>query len=162
MSRKLRIRLVPLAVAAVLTSTSAPAFAGVIDPAPIGPNQYFYGLVNGQAGQSVIKMACFGPVTPGQTGHPLAGQTVEVRPVPSPSTVDVGYTGSAATAVGVSLGNSASAVTPIVLRYYGVAAAIPTSLNLPCYGSGVVEFVPAPPSSTSRPAAVKVNFVGQP
>ncbi|MGH3781302.1 MAG: hypothetical protein ACRDRO_11935 [Pseudonocardiaceae bacterium] len=41
---------------------------------PIGPNQYFYGEVNDQAGHATIRMACFGPTHPGQTGHPLAGQ----------------------------------------------------------------------------------------
>ncbi|MEU8266364.1 hypothetical protein AB0B89_04290 [Sphaerisporangium sp. NPDC049002] len=162
MSRKLSARLVPLAVAAVLTAASAPAFADVVDPAPIGPNQYFSGLVNEQSAGSIIRMACFGPVHPGQTGHPMAGQTVEVRSVPSGSTTGAGYTGSAASMIGVSFRSASTATTPIVLRYYGRAAEIPTSLNLPCYGSGVLEFLPTPSSPTARPATVSVNFVGQP
>ncbi|GAA0408618.1 hypothetical protein GCM10009530_71280 [Microbispora corallina] len=164
MSRKL-VRFVPLTAAAVLATalaTAAPAVAGAVDPAPIGPNQYFSGLVNGQSGTSTIKMACFGPVYPGQTGHPLAGQTVEVRRALSTSTTGVGYTGGAAKAIGVAFGNATSATAPIVLRFYGAPAEIPTSLNLPCYGSGTVSFVPAPSSPSARPATVTVNFVGQP
>ncbi|MFG1878158.1 hypothetical protein ACGFIV_25230 [Sphaerisporangium sp. NPDC049003] len=162
MSRKLSARLVPLAAAIVLTAASAPALADVVDPAPIGPGQYFSGLVNGQTARSIIRMACFGPVVPGQTGHPMAGQTVGVRPAPSGSTSGVGYTGSAANAIGVAFRNASTATPPIVLRYYGTATEIPTSLNLPCYGSGVLEFLPTPTSPTARPATVSVNFVGQP
>jgi hypothetical protein len=54
--------------------TAAPASAAIIDPAVIGPNQYFSGVVNGHTGHATINMACFGPIRPGQTGHPLAGQ----------------------------------------------------------------------------------------
>ncbi|RCG31573.1 hypothetical protein DQ384_08345 [Sphaerisporangium album] len=162
MSWKLSARLLPLAAAVVLAGASAPAFADVVDPAPIGPNQYFSGLVNGQSTSAIIRMACFGPVRPGQTGHPMAGQTAGVRPAPSSSTSGVGYTGSAATAIGVAFRNASSATPPIVLRYYGVAAEIPTTLTLPCYGSGVVEFLPTPSSPTAHPATVTVNFVGQP
>jgi hypothetical protein len=162
-SRKLRSWCVPLAAAIILLSTSLPAFAdGVVDPAPIGPNQYFVGLVNDQTGIATIAMACFGPVHPGQTGHPMVDQTVKVLPVTAPSPARAGYTGSAAHAVGVGFGVSTSTASPIVLNMWAVAAKIPTTLVLPCYGTATVTFVPAPTSTTARPATVQVTFVGQP
>jgi hypothetical protein len=49
-SRKLAPWIITLAAAAITAVTAAPASAAIIDPAPIGPNQYFSGLVNGQLG----------------------------------------------------------------------------------------------------------------
>src|SRR5262249_54022980 len=143
--------------------TAAPAGADpIIDPAPIGPNQYFYGLVNDHAGQATIQMGCFGPIRPGQTGHPLAGQTVKVLPAPAPTTSDLGFTGSAAHAIPVPFPTPTVANTRVVLRDYAVSAPIPTSLILPCAGNGTVAFVPDPTSPTAHTATVTVTFVGQP
>jgi hypothetical protein len=163
MSGTLRSLLVTAASAALFVGVSAvPAAAdGVIDPAPIGPNTFFVGEVNNTAGPAVIQMACFGPVTPGETGHPLAGQTVKALPASTPVANTAGYTGSAADEILVSF-NLASATTPIVLHYWAVSAAIPTTLVLPCGGTGTVTFTPYPGSTTSRPATVTVSFVGQP
>src|SRR5258706_15501486 len=117
MSRKLRHWYLPLAAATVLLAAPAPAFAdGVVDPAPIGPNQAFIGEVNDQAANATIRMACFGPVHPGQLGHPLANQTVKALPVVNPTPQQVGYTGSAAHQLNVGFANSASTASPIVLR----------------------------------------------
>lgn len=132
----------------------------VQDPLPIGPNQFFVGLVNGTSSNAVIQMACFGPVHPGQMGHPFAGQTVEVqRNLEGP-----GFTGKAhriaatlsspeATNVSVTLGRFSS---------YFVAAPISTALRLPCYGSGNVAFRPVGGGSKARAAIVDVFFEGQP
>jgi hypothetical protein len=166
--RRFRSWCVPLAAAAALlcaapTGAAAAPADGVVDPAPIGPNQYFVGLVNDQSADATIAMACFGPVHAGQTGHPLADQTVKVLPVTAPTaTARAGYTGAAGNVVGVGFGLSASAASPVVLRTWAVAAKIPTTLVLPCYGTGTVTFVPAPTSATARPATVRVTFVGQP
>jgi hypothetical protein len=163
MSRKLRFWYLPLIAAGMLAAAPSPAFAGgVVDPAPIGPNQLFQGLVNGQTANATIQMACFGPVHPGQTGHPLPGQTVKALPLPSSSTVDSGYTGSAANSIDVFFGPSSSVASPVVLRYWAVSAAIPTTLVLPCFDTGTVTFVPTPTSATARNATVQVTFVGQP
>jgi hypothetical protein len=150
--------------AGILTAvTAAPAWADpVIDPAPIGPNQYFYGLVNNQAGHATIQMGCFGPIRPGQTGHPLPGQTVKVFPVPPPTTNDLGFTGSAAHAIAVRFPLPTAVNTPVILRDYAVSADIPVSLTLPCSGTGTVAFVPEPTSPTAHTATVTVSFVGQP
>ncbi|KAA9379929.1 hypothetical protein F5972_09905 [Microbispora cellulosiformans] len=156
-------RLVPLAAAALVAATALPASAEVIDPAPIAPNQYFYGYVNGQTGHATIKMACFGPVYPGQTGHPLAGQSVEVRPLAiSSSAASAGYTGGGGTTITVDLGDPSTVSRALALRYYGVKAEIPVTATLPCYGSGKVTFTPMPTSWTARAATVLVDYVGQP
>jgi hypothetical protein len=163
MSRRLRSWYLPLAAATLLLSVPVPAFAdGVIDPAPIGPNQLFIGEVNDQTPNATIRMACYGPVHIGQTGHPLDGQTVKALPVTGPTPQQAGYTGSAATQLNVSFGNPSSAVAPVVLRFWAVPAKIPTTLLLPCYGTGTVTFAPYPTSSTARSATVRVTFIGQP
>jgi len=156
--------LVPLAAAVLVAATALPASAEVVDPAPIGPHQYFYGFVNGQTGHATIKMACFGPVFPGQTGHPLAGQSVEVRPaaVSSSSAASIGYTGSDGTSIAVSLGAPSTVARALVLRSYGVKAEIPVTETLPCYGSGKVTFTPVSDSWLAREATVLVDYVGQP
>ncbi|MFG2041644.1 hypothetical protein [Dactylosporangium sp. NPDC048998] len=163
MSRKLRSWCVSLAAAGALVAAPVPAFAGpVIDPAPIGPNQSFVGLVNDQTANATIRMACFGPVRPGQTGHPMDGQTVKVLPVIGPSPAEAGYTGSAANSVLVNFGPASSGSSPIVLQMWAVSAKIPTTLVLPCGGTGTVTFAPSPTSATARSATVQVVFVGQP
>jgi hypothetical protein len=48
---------------------------------------------------------------------------------------------------------------PIVLTSFFAPVPIPTTLNLPCGGSGVVSFVPIPTSPTARGVAVNVLFV---
>ncbi|MEY9871576.1 hypothetical protein ABH931_001049 [Streptacidiphilus sp. MAP12-33] len=152
-----------LGIAAGLALVAAPAAHadGVVDPAPIGPNQFFTGQVNGTGTDGAIQMACFGPLTPGETGHPLSGQTVDVLPAPAAGTADVGYTGSAATHIEVGFG-AASTTTPVTLGFYAVRAAIPTTLVLPCAGTGTVVFTPAPGSPTARPATLAVRYVPQP
>ncbi|GAA1531800.1 hypothetical protein GCM10009827_056890 [Dactylosporangium maewongense] len=163
MSRKLRSWCVSLAAAGALLAAPVPAFAGgVVDPAPIAPNNPFVGLVNDQTPNATIRMACFGPVHIGQTGHPMDGQTVKVLPVTGPTTSQAGYTGSAANSVLVSFGPASSTTSPIVLRTWAVSAKIPTTLVLPCYGTGTVTFAPYPTSATARSATVQVTFVGQP
>lgn len=159
MFRKLVFWLVALVAVILTATTAAPASADVV--IPVGPNQFFSGVVNGQTGQATIRMACFGPIRPGQTGHPFAGQTVEAVLNPPSSAAVAGFTGTAANAIDVQFPTPVP-TAPVVLRAYGVPEAIPTSLELPCGGSGVVAFVPDPTSPTARTATVNVWFVGQP
>jgi len=152
-SRKIAPWFIALAAAAVTAVTAAPASAAIIDPAPIGPDQYFSGLVNGQVAHATIRMACFGPIRPGETGHPFAGQTVEALPAPVSTTSDIGFTGSAAHAIDVHFPTPTVANVPVTLRDYAVTAPIPVSFSLPCFGSGQVTFVPQPTRPTARPAS---------
>jgi hypothetical protein len=161
-SRKLAPWFITVAAATSTAVIAAPASAdAIIDPASIGPHQYFFGEVNGQAGHATIKMGCFGPIYRGQHGHPLAGQTVKVLPAPAPTTSDLGLTGSAPHAIDVRFPTPTVAKVPVVLHDYAVTAPIPVSLILPCAGRGKVAFVPDPTSPTAHTATVTVSFVGQ-
>lgn len=151
--------------AAVLAAPAASADA-VQDPIPVGPNMYFTASINSNStvapgAEPVIKVFCPGPITPNETGHPLAGQYVEVSAVGISSSSIPGYTGSAARAIDAifSFPSIATVNAPIVLENFFVPVEIPTSLNVPCGGSGVVSFVPIPTSQTARGVAVKVLFM---
>ncbi|SHN02020.1 hypothetical protein [Actinacidiphila paucisporea] len=152
-----------VAALAALGGTAGMASAGAapLSPVPIGPGQTFVGQVNGVTIGAVIKVACFGPVTPTSTGHPLTGQTVSVQLIAgtAPAQATVGYTGASATHDLVGFGNATS-VTPVTdIKAYGIGAAIPATLNLPCFGTGTVSFVPAPTSPGAQTATVGVSYV---
>lgn len=116
----------------------------------IGPHQAFTAAVNGQSGVSqpvVIRMACGGPVKPGQTGHPVAGQTVSVLRATTVSN-PVGDTGADSHQIGAFFGAPPpSATSPAAgnlnFQRYGTKT-LPVSDLLPCSGSGQVYFVPLP------------------
>ena len=134
----------------------------------VGPDQVFRALVNGRTGSPspvTIAMACYGPLQPGQTGHPVAGQSVKIL-LGGGNVATAGFTGATAVSVGVFFGPpppSAAVPALLSLTRYGVARAISTSLRLPCAGGGQVTFVPLPMSPpTSRAVVVPVSYVGQP
>ncbi len=165
------------AVTAVVAAACAVVLglAGAAQAAPagpikkVGPDQTFRALVNGHPGTLApvaIRMACLGPIQPGQTGHPMPGQSVEVR-LGAASAAQAGFTGPNGSSIGVFFGAPPPVAAPgaglLTLRRYGVAKAIPLSLVLPCSGTGSVFFVPLPMSPpTSRSVAVPVTYVGQP
>ncbi len=156
-----------LAAAAVLVAVAqtAPAQAG-----PVGPKQYFTGVINGKPGNTTIpitiKMACAGHIHPGQTGHPLRGQTLAVHQLFPPASGSLGYTGNDAK-IGVFFtapppaAAQISTTTPVFTRYDRLKP-LPTSLTLPCAGTGTVWFTPIPVVPPSRSATVPVRYVGQP
>lgn len=169
------VRKTLLTIFAICSSLAvAGASAGAVIPpqGKIGHNQYFVGLVNGQNGlasPAVIKMACFGAIRPGQMGHPLAGQSVEV--LQPEVIVTRGFTGPTADRILAFFNAPPPAPvaapppsSPVTFRRYGVAKAIPTSLLLPCAGTGNVYFVPFPasPIGAARDTVVPVTYVGQP
>jgi hypothetical protein len=163
-SRHHRLRPLGTALAlAVLGGTAGLASAGAAaaSPLPIAPHQTFVGQVNGVTIDAVIKVGCFGPGTPTSTGHPLEGQDVSVQLVSggAPGTATVGYTGESADRVRVAFNTSVSAAPITEIKAYGLAVAIPQSLDLPCSGTGTLVFAPAPTSSTAQPATVDVTFV---
>jgi len=171
MRRKLRIsRVILSGVAACMvsagTATTGPAAVAaspVIDPLPIGHNQFFAGYINGHPpGQAVIQTNCIGPIRPGQMGNPLPNQTVEVKPVVPSGTVDVGYTGTAANSIVATLGSAGSTAAIAIFTGYYEIRYIPTTITVPCYGSGTVIFIPQPGSPTARSAILDVAFAGQP
>jgi hypothetical protein len=138
----------------------------VQDPIPIRPGQYFSGYINGHPpGQAIIWTNCFGPIQPGQTGHPLANQTVEVEPPAiSSSTADLGYTGTAADSIVATLGTPTGPIPTVIAKFtlYYVVQDIPTTITVPCSGPGVATFTPVPGSATASPATLSVTFEAQP
>ena len=129
------------------------------DVALIGPNQVFQGQVNTVTEDAVIKVGCFGPVTPASTGHPIAGQTVDVRYTPDVTSKDgTGFTGSAADHVIVGFDSGPSTGQVVSISAYDTKVVIPASLNLPCFGTGTVQFAPSPTSATARTASVPVTY----
>jgi hypothetical protein len=162
MNRTLRLTFL-LAITVVATAVAGtPAVAGgIIDPAPIAPNNYFFGQVNGHTSGATIGVICVGPVAVGQTGRPAANQTVNAIPTTPPTSTTAGFTGTAANSIDVRIG-VASAVVPIVLHDWVVTAPIQVTLSMPCSGTGTVTFAPAPSSPTAKPATVQVTFVAQP
>jgi len=140
----------------------------------VGPQQYFTGVINGTDGNTAnpitIRMACFGPLHPGQTGHPMGGQTLAVHQLfpPSQATGSLGYTGDDAVIdvffhapPPAAARVRASAQTPVFTRY-DKPRRLPTSITLPCAGTGTVWFSPIPVVPPSQSATVPVQYVGQP
>ena len=155
------MRRLALLAAAVAVLIGIFASTVIAQSKPIRPHQGFSGLVNGSSDSAVIRMACFGPIRPGQTGHPFAGQTVAVTRSPTGR----GFTGEA-NSIRARLFWSSSTTTssvPLALfHYYDRPAAISTNLSFPCSGTGRVVFRPVNGGSDARPAVVRVYFAGQP
>jgi hypothetical protein len=135
---------------------------------PIGPNQFFEGMVNGTPGSGVIRLVCPPPASGSpvrRLGHPVAGQSVSVHQLFPPTAVtSLGFTGAAST-ISASLllpsASTATAVEPIALAvfaYYDAPVAIPTTLKLPCGASGVVVFDPVQGGPTARAYREPVKF----
>jgi hypothetical protein len=155
-----RLFLVPATAAlalAALPSVAAGA-SPAQDPVPIGHNQFFTGLINGHPpGQAIIYVLCPGPVN---HGHPTGNQPIEVQPVVPPgSTSDLGFTGSAGKSITASLAPSATTNVLATFTSYFVKKFIPTTITVPCSGTGTVAFAPSPHSSNSRTALLTVTFI---
>jgi predicted enzyme related to lactoylglutathione lyase len=155
-----------IAVAGVsaLIATGALAIPAVAQTSPIGPDQYFYGQVFGiassSAQQGVIEVAC---TTVAETGHPLPGQFVEVQQVFPPVTTTLGFTGNFGAEINADLiwsQGTITVATPIAtFTSYGVSVQIPTSITVPCSGTGVMNFAPYPdPDNSGIASSVDVTF----
>jgi hypothetical protein len=148
-----------LVVAIVLAaSISTSVFAQSASNA-IRPNEVFAGMVNGQLSNAVIYVVCPGPARLGQLGHPISGQTLGTES-PPPSAALTGNTGSRGRfirALLVSPVPTSSTTSTVVFSKYGTEP-IPTTLDLPCSGTGSVIFVPQPTSKTAHSATVEVTY----
>ena len=147
-----------VALGAALVPALAASAAAAQDPVVITPNTYFDGLVNGKTADAVITVVCPGPVGPASVGHPVAGQTAEVRSILPPVT-PTGYTGSAGRKIVAGFTSASTAAQNIVFDAYYAPAAIPTTWLLPCGGTGTMTFVPEPTSPTARSYSVTVTFL---
>ncbi len=171
---KMVLRLAVVLSVSIVAMTAAARTAGAAHK--VGPGQYFTGVINGTNGNTAIpipiQMACFGPVKPGATGHPMGGQTLAVHQLFPPSvTGTLGRTGNDST-IGVFFGApppsarhgaGARAVSKTIsFVHYDRTKGLPTSLTLPCDGTGTVWFVPIPVVPPSQATAVPVEFASQP
>lgn len=134
---------------------SAAAYAGT----PIGPHQHFAGQVNGTRYSAEVRTVCAGPGSSG-SGSVASGQTVSVIRARKAH----GYTGvfNRVYAWFVPAPGGPSP-TQILIKRYKHAVTIPTSIQVPCDGTGKVEFSScpylAPCAAGWVPAYVKVTFV---
>lgn len=161
--------LIALAGLLSVAASATPALAG---PRPhVKPNQGFDGLVNGNRG-AVAPVKVFVDCHPGRaTGHPVAGQTVEIQPADpaSASGASSGNTGDTGTSVEAFFGapppaDGARALkTTVSFRRYYLSRPIPRAVVLPCSGDGQVTFVAFPRTPpTSKPAVVPVSYFVKP
>ncbi len=124
----------------------------------VRPQQTFFGVVNGSAVDAKIEVACPEAVRPGEVGPPVSGQTLGVQS-PSPSAIPNGDTGSSGrTIVAQFTTSSAAALPDVTFTRYG-SKPLPTTLELPCLGSGTIVFSPRPTSSTARSETMTVTYV---
>jgi hypothetical protein len=107
----------------------------------IQPNQHFLGLVNGSNVDPAVYVACPGPIFPGRTGPVVGGQHFSVAHVASGG----GYTGLFSQ-VYAWFNPSTSGTAPVQVKFstYGTEQAIPTSVQVPCGGTGSVQFSSCP------------------
>lgn len=167
------LRRATLVVGLVLAATAAvPLPAGAAGK--VAPKQYFTGVINGTDGNTstpiTIQMACFGPLRPGETGHPMSGQTLAVHQLFPPSSAggSLGYTGKDSqievffNAPPAAAARARAAAKTVTFVRYDKTQPLSTSLTLPCAGTGTVWFSPVPVVPPSRSASVSVEFAGQP
>ena len=148
--------------AALLLAPLSVSFGGGVAAAqsPIRPHQHFIGLVNGSNDNPTVYTVCPGPVTQNRTGPVAGGQTMSVARVAGAP----GHTGPFsriyAWFVPASVGQ-----TPTMLKFttYGTPKRVPTSIQVPCGGTGKVEFSScpylAPCAAGWIPDFVTVTFV---
>ena len=143
---------VPVAVATAANPALGPA-------GKVGPKQDFRGFVNAKNSKAIIRVRCPGSAS---TGHPLARQTVRVALVIDPVLRSDGFTGTAAASIGAWL-TWPTTVKPPPPAYIATftnyrAVPIPTTITVPCGGSGQMLFLPAPGSPTVMAATVSLTF----
>jgi hypothetical protein len=155
---------IAIASAVMLAVGAALATPAMADGGQVGPKQYyngeFFGLTSTGA-QNVIQVSCAGAAS---TGHPAAGQYVAAHQFFPPITTTYGYTGNSGTQINVNLTYSVGTITVVTptfatLYYYDTKSEIPTSLTVPCSGTGVLGFAPSPnPDHSGITSDVSVTF----
>lgn len=148
----MRIAISPaVAVIAVL------ALAGTADAATaVGPDQHFLGVVNGSTGNATFTVVCPGPV--GTVGHPF-NDNVEVV-LESLPPASAGYTGSTANSIEAVLEVGTSVQEIGTLTSYGTLLDVPSSLTVPCGGTGTVAFLPTPDTKHDAIPATRIGGGG--
>jgi hypothetical protein len=154
-----RLALITLVSAAATLGGAAAATAA---PRVIGPDEYFLAQVNASSttASPAIAVAC---VAGSSTGTPLPNQSAEVSYLAPPPELppQIGFTGDAHR-VGATLIYSFGTITvaaPLgTFRRYDDPLPIPTTLTVPCSGTGEVDFSPAGGGPKAITATVQVTF----
>ena len=123
-------------------------------PTPIGAHQKFSGLVNGAGKGAVVTTVCPGPTWSGRTGHAAGGQTVAVTQDPT----GAGDTGTSS----LVFAEPQFSATVVALGTYDTPAQFPTTVEVPCDGTGTVAFLQCfgiIACSSGAPDLVKVTYV---
>ncbi len=138
MKRIVQISLVCLA-SAVMAAMPLASEAGA--GAPIKAGQHFVGLVNATHKEPVVKTVCPGPVGSSRMG-PVAGkQTMSVVRVRKGH----GYTGLFSSVYAWFQPTTGGAKpTQLHFKHYSTPRTIPTSIRVPCGGTGTVVFSSCP------------------
>jgi hypothetical protein len=170
--RRNRSRAVAVAIAAAVSMLAVLAGSGAARAASsgaVGPNQYFVGTVNHRTGLQApapVRVACAGPAGPNRTTHPLAHQPVAVVRA-SASNSNAGFTGPQGARISSYLGippsaagtGAASGSLPSFTEY-GAPQDLPTSITVPCSGTGYITFIPWPRApGQSRAFVMRVQYV---
>jgi len=153
MLRKLGMLMGLAAVAAA--SLGGVATASTIGPTRVGPHQWFVGEVNGTSNDATVNVVCPGPST---MGRALPGQTLAV----SPSLVilqNSGNTGAKGRKIVALIGPAVSTAASVVFTKYNSPQPFPTTVPVPCSGTGTVSFVPLPGSPGAKTGTVSVSYV---
>jgi hypothetical protein len=128
----IRVGVAVLAVAAVAAASGCVPDPPPV-PTPIGTNERFSGLVNGERDGAVVYTVCGGPTWEGRRGPVASGQTFTV----TPDALGDGDTGSHSSAVFVQPDTNWFVAQ---IQTYDVPVAFPTDVDVPCDGSGTVTF----------------------
>ena len=139
------VRTMTRTIAAVSITIMALVIAGppVSAQPRIGSNQQFSGSVNGTRTSAVVYTVCAGPASAGRTGPVAGGQTLAVVR----RRTGEGYTGPFSQIYAWFVPQSAGTTTaPAEVKFhsYKRRRPIPTSVQVPCDGTGMVEFSSCP------------------
>lgn len=149
-----------LAIVSLIFGSASGSVATAGASGLIRPNQHFAGVVNGKRAHAVVYTACPGPASGGRTGPIVGGQTLSVARVASGH----GYTGLFNQVYAWFVQDS-SVNGPQQLKFttYGTKQAIPSTVRVPCDGTGQVEFSSCPHLAPCAygwvPTLVGVTFV---
>jgi len=137
------VRIMRRTFAAVAMAIAVFGLAGLPAGAlqPIGPHQHFGGRVNGTRTSAVVHTVCAGP-SAGRTGPVAGGQTLSVVRAPRGH----GNTGLFSQIYAWFVPQSGATTAPTQLKFtsYNAPQTIPTSVKVPCDGTGKVEFSSCP------------------
>jgi hypothetical protein len=157
MTRLLRVATLCLAATTlVLVPLGAQAGAKEV----IRAGQHFDGVVNGHRAGVTVRTACADPATPARTAPIVGKQTVSV----THDRKGHGFTGLF-DSIYVWFAPASPRMTPVQLKLttYDASKTIPTSVLVPCSGSGTVVFSSCPYLASCAAGSVtddvKVRFV---